>query len=68
MPLEVVIFIEQVINGLTLGAFYALVTLGLSLLFGVARLVNFAHGDIFMVGGYTLFLLLNLPGLALPYP
>lgn len=68
MPIEVVIFIEHVINGLTLGAFYALVTLGLSLVFGVARLVNFAHGDMFMVGGYALFLLLNLSGVALPYP
>ena len=68
MPIEVVILVEHIINGLTLGAFYALVTLGLSLLFGVARLVNFAHGDIFMVGGYTLFLLLNLTGVALPYP
>ena len=68
MPIEVVIFIEHIINGLTLGAFYALITLGLSLIFGVARLVNFAHGDIFMVGGYTLFLLLNLSGITLPYP
>ncbi|MCL4249019.1 MAG: branched-chain amino acid ABC transporter permease [Anaerolineae bacterium] len=68
MPIEVAIFIEHIINGLTLGAFYALVTLGLSLIFGVARLVNFAHGDIFMVGGYTLFLLLNLSGVDLPYP
>ena len=68
MPIEVAIFIENIINGLTLGAFYALMTLGLALIFGVARLVNFAQGDIFMVGGYTLFLLLTFSGLAIPYP
>lgn len=68
MPIEVAIFIENIINGLTLGAFYALMTLGLALIFGVARLVNFAQGDIFMVGGYALFLLLTFSGLAIPYP
>ena len=51
------VFIDSLLNGLTLGAFYALVTLGLALIFGVARLVNFAHGDFFMIGGYVLFLL-----------
>ena len=62
------IFGEHLLNGLTLGAFYALVTLGLALIFGVARLVNFAHGDFFMVGGYTLFLLQsNAVTSSLPY-
>jgi branched-chain amino acid transport system permease protein len=62
------IFTEHLLNGLTLGAFYALVTLGLALIFGVARLVNFAHGDFFMVGGYTLFLLQsNASSASLPY-
>jgi branched-chain amino acid transport system permease protein len=55
------------LNGLTLGAFYALVTLGLVLTFSVIDLVNFAHGDIFMVAGYTSYLLLTLQGLHLPY-
>jgi len=62
------IFLEHLLNGLTLGAFYALVTTGLALIFGVARLVNFAHGDLFMVGGYIMFLLLTLPGVSIPYP
>lgn len=62
------IFVEHLLNGLTLGAFYALVTLGLALIFGVARLVNFAHGDFFMVGGYVLFLLQSTTATAnLPY-
>ncbi|MFQ5858289.1 MAG: branched-chain amino acid ABC transporter permease, partial [Anaerolineae bacterium] len=68
MPLQLEIFLEHLLNGLTLGALYALVTLGLTLIFGVVRLVNFAHGDTFMMGGYTLFLLLNLPWITLSYP
>lgn len=61
------IFAEHLLNGLTQGAFYALVTLGLALIFGVARLVNFAHGDFFMVGGYILFLLQSTKLLSMPY-
>jgi branched-chain amino acid transport system permease protein len=61
------VFIDSLLNGLTLGAYYALVTLGLALIFGVARLVNFAHGDFFMVGGYILFLLQSFPPVPIPY-
>lgn len=61
MPLQLDILAEHLLNGLTLGAFYALITLGLVLTFSVIDLVNFAHGDLFMVAGYTTFLLLNLP-------
>ncbi|PYO39783.1 MAG: branched-chain amino acid ABC transporter permease, partial [Gemmatimonadetes bacterium] len=49
------LFLEQVVNGLTLGAYYALVAVGLALVFGVARLVNFAHGEFFMLGAYVLY-------------
>jgi branched-chain amino acid transport system permease protein len=59
---------DHLLNGLTLGAFYALVTAGLALIFGVARLVNFAHGDFFTVGGYLLFSLLAVDKINLPYP
>jgi branched-chain amino acid transport system permease protein len=63
------VFAELLLNGLTLGAFYALITLGLALIFGVVRLVNFAHGDFFMVGAYALFLLQTYERLpVLPYP
>lgn len=48
------IFLLHLINGITLGTMYALVAIGLSLVFGVARLVNFAHGDLLMLGGYML--------------
>jgi len=66
MPLQLEIFLEHMLNGLTLGALYALVTLGLVLTFSVIDLVNFAHGDLFMMAGFTSYLLLNLP-FDLPY-
>lgn len=66
MPLQLEILVEHLLNGLSLGALYALVTLGLVLTFSVIDLVNFAHGDLFMVAGYTTFLLLNLP-IKLPF-
>lgn len=67
MPLQLEIFLEHLLNGLTLGGLYALVTLGLALTFSVIDLVNFAHGDLFMLGSYTLFVLLGLEAIALPY-
>jgi branched-chain amino acid transport system permease protein len=48
--------LEQLVNGLTLGSLYALVAIGLALVVGVLRLINFAHGDLFMIGGYLFFL------------
>jgi len=60
------IFLEQVLNGLTLGAMYACIAAGQALIFGVARLVNFAHGDIFMVGAYVFFLLYMVAGVPSP--
>ncbi len=46
------VFVQQLINGLTIGAFYALVALGYTMVYGVLKLINFAHGDIFMWGAY----------------
>ena len=46
------LFISQLINGLQLGSIYALVALGYSMVYGIVKLLNFAHGDIIMVGGY----------------
>jgi branched-chain amino acid transport system permease protein len=51
------ILLLHLINGVTLGAMYALVALGLSLVFGVVRLVNFAHGELYMLAGYALIFL-----------
>lgn len=50
-------FVQQLINGLTIGSIYALIALGYTMVYGILRLINFAHGDIYMVGAYTGFLL-----------
>jgi len=46
------LFVQQLINGLTIGAFYALVALGYTMVYGVLKLINFAHGGLFMWGAY----------------
>ncbi|MEI6509893.1 MAG: branched-chain amino acid ABC transporter permease [bacterium] len=46
------VFFEQLLNGLTIGSFYALVALGYSMVYGVMKLINFAHGDLFTLGSY----------------
>lgn len=48
-----VLFIQQVINGLQLGFVYALIALGYTMVYGIVRLINFAHGDVFMVGAFV---------------
>ena len=48
-------FIQQIIIGLRIGSIYALVALGYTMVYGIIRLINFAHGDFIMVGGYTLY-------------
>lgn len=48
-------FLQQIINGLSLGAIYALIALGYTMIYGVLRFINFAHGDVFMVGAYIGF-------------
>lgn len=45
----------QLLNGLQLGSIYALIALGYTMVYGIAKLINFAHGDIIMVGSYTIF-------------
>ncbi len=48
-------FLQQLIIGLRIGSVYALVALGYTMVYGIIRLINFAHGDFIMVGGYTLY-------------
>ena len=55
-PLEFVI--QQVINAVSIGSLYALMAIGLAMVFGILRLINFAHGDIIMVGSYTTLLVM----------
>jgi len=47
--------IQQIINGVSLGSIYALIALGYTMVYGIIRLINFAHGDIYMVGAYAGF-------------
>ena len=53
------IVLQQLINGLQLGSMYALIALGYSMVYGIIMLLNFAHGDIIMVGGYIALLIIS---------
>src|SRR5438128_4818321 len=46
-------FCQQLINGLSLGAIYALIALGYTMVYGVLRFINFAHADVFMIGSFA---------------
>jgi branched-chain amino acid transport system permease protein len=48
-------FVQQLINGLNIGAIYALIALGYTMVYGILRLINFAHGDVYMVGAFAGF-------------
>src|SRR5690554_6294647 len=56
-------FAQQIVNALQLGSIYALIALGYTLVYGVLRLINFAHGDIFMVGAFVSFFAAAILGL-----
>jgi len=65
------IFVQQLINGLVLGAIYALVALGYTMVYGILGLINFAHGEVVMVGAMvalTVIQALVATGLGLPGP
>ena len=49
------LFLQNIVNGLQWGSFYALIALGYSMVYSILMLFNFAHGDIFMVGAYIGF-------------
>ena len=57
-------FVQQLINGITVGGIYALIALGYTMVYGILKIVNFAHGDVFMIGGFMGLILAqttNLP-------
>ena len=54
---------EQLLNGLRTGSIYALIALGYTMVYGIAKMINFAHGDIIMVGAYSLYVFTVLLGL-----
>jgi branched-chain amino acid transport system permease protein len=55
---------QQVLNGLQLGSIYALIALGYTMVYGILTMINFAHGDLFMVGAFLCFILAALLGLS----
>ena len=57
-------FLQQLINGLSLGSIYALVALGYTMVYGIIKLINFAHGDVYMIGAYTAFFVTKYMGMS----
>jgi len=53
-------FLQQLINGLTLGSVYALIALGYTMVYGILQLINFAHGEIYMIGAYMAIIVLGV--------
>ncbi|HHN67275.1 MAG TPA: branched-chain amino acid ABC transporter permease LivH [Thermopetrobacter sp.] len=61
-------FLQQLINGLTLGSIYGLIAIGYTMVYGIIGMINFAHGDIFMIGAFiSLIMFLVLIGLGLTF-
>ena len=56
-------FLSNLVNGISLGSVYAVIALGYTMVYGIARMLNFAHGDIIMVGGYICFIVMTSLGL-----
>jgi branched-chain amino acid transport system permease protein len=56
------VYVQQIINGLTIGSVYALIALGYTMVYGVLEMINFAHGDVYMVGSFLGLLVLALMG------
>src|SRR5690349_7263022 len=65
-------FLQGLVSGLPVGALYALVALGFSMVYGVLKLLNFAHGDLYMIGAYVGFFVIQWFGgatsLSIPVP
>jgi branched-chain amino acid transport system permease protein len=59
-------FVQQILNGLVLGSMYALVALGYTMVYGVLNLINFAHGDVLMIGAMVGLSILKGLDAALP--
>ena len=56
-------FLTSLINGISLGSVYAIIALGYTMVYGIAKMLNFAHGDVIMVGAYMCFCAMNYWGL-----
>ena len=56
-------FINYLINGISLGSVYAIIALGYTMVYGIAKMLNFAHGDVIMIGSYVVFVTVSTMGL-----
>ena len=56
-------FISYLVNGISLGSVYAIIALGYTMVYGIAKMLNFAHGDVIMVGGFAVFTIVSTLGL-----
>ena len=56
-------FINYLVNGISLGSVYSIIALGYTMVYGIAKMLNFAHGDVIMVGGYVTFTVMSTMGL-----
>lgn len=56
-------FISYLINGISLGSVYAIIALGYTMVYGIAKMLNFAHGDVIMVGGYVIMIMMSSFGI-----
>jgi len=63
--MDITIFMQQMVNGFSLGSMYALIAIGYTMVYGVLRLINFAHGDIMMVGAFSAYVFVSV--LQLPF-
>ena len=61
--MDIGFILQQIVNGFSLGSMYALIAIGYTLVYGVLRLINFAHGDIMMVGAFMAFIFFKILGL-----
>ena len=56
-------FLSNLINGISLGSIYAVIALGYTMVYGIAKMLNFAHGDVIMIGGYAVYIAASKAGL-----
>lgn len=61
------VFLQHLANGISLGSLYALLAIGYTMVYGILRLINFAHGEIFMFGAYMAFYLMTTSFMAIPW-
>lgn len=59
-------FLTYLINGISLGSVYAIIALGYTMVYGIAKMLNFAHGDVIMIGSYVAFMCISNMGLPIP--